>query len=108
MCPSIRKCHFQVEEPVKDIFENKFKYTNRINEIIEYKGKRSNEKGELVDKWLIDTILINKILLEDCGLLKENIIDSEICSVCNCDEIHSCRAEGKEKYGLNTCIIGLK
>ena len=108
ICPSIRKCHFEVEKDVKDIFENTFNYTGRINEIIEYQGKKQSiNTTELVDKWTIDTVLINKIVLKDCGLLDENIIDSGICSVCNFNEIHSCRVEGKNNYGLNSAIIAM-
>lgn len=101
MCPSIRKCHFEVGEDVKNMCENIFSYTNQIDEIIEYVGKKDG-----VDKWVIDTVLINKIMLKDMGLQSENIIDSGICSVCNCDKIHSFRVE-KEGYGLNSAIISI-
>ena len=98
MCPSIRKCHFEVDKDVKDMFEQEYKNTQGINleEIIEEKieGK----------KWNIDTILINRINIKNAGLKEENIIDSGLCSVCHSDKIHSYRAE-KEGYGLNTALI---
>ena len=100
--PCIRKCHFQVENDVKDLFYKEFEYTKRINEII--------QKDMIIDgkqKYKIDTTLINKIILEEEGILKENIIDSEICTVCNGDLIHSFRVD-KEKSGRNTMIIGIK
>lgn len=97
MCPSIRKCHFEVDKDVKDLFEKEFKDLPK-NEIIEEKIPNK--------KWNIDTILINKIILSKAGLKEENIIDSGICSVCNKDVIHSFRVE-KEKYGLNTAIVSL-
>ena len=99
ICPSIRKCHFEVEKQVKDMFEKEFKDLENLNDIIEEKVKDK--------KWNIDTVLINQILLEKEGLKKENIIDSKICSVCNCNIIHSYRVE-KEGYGLNTALIELK
>lgn len=99
ICPSIRKCHFEVEKQVKDMFEKEFKDLGNLNDIIEEKVKDR--------KWNIDTVLINQILLEKEGLKKENIIDSKLCSVCNSDTIHSYRVE-KEGYGLNTALIGLK
>lgn len=99
ICPSIRKCHFEVGKDVKDLFEKEFKDLENLNDIIEEKVPN--------DKWNIDTVLINQILLEKIGLKKENIIDSGICSVCNSDIIHSFRVE-KEGYGLNTAVIGLK
>ena len=99
ICPSIRKCHFEVEKDVKDIFENEFKDIEDMNQIIEEKVCNK--------KWNIDTIKINKKLLEKQGLLKQNIIDSGICSVCNSNLIHSYRVE-KQGYGLNTALIELK
>ena len=97
MCPSIRKCHFEVDEDVYNLFASGFSDLKELDDIIE---KREN-------KWHIDTILINKIILKRAGLLEENIIDSGICSVCNKDLIHSFRAEGPG-YELNTAIISLK
>lgn len=101
ICPSIRKCHFEVDKDVKDMCENIFSYTNEIDKIIEYVGKKDG-----VDKWLIDTVLINKIILQEVGLLPENIVDSGICSVCNCDKVHSYRVE-KKGYGLSSAVISL-
>ena len=96
MCPSIRKCHFEVEKDVKDMFYKEFKDLKEIDEII--------QEGKTKEKWNIDTILINRVILKKEGLKEENIIDSGLCSVCNCDKMHSFRGEG-EKYGLNTAII---
>ena len=100
ICPSIRKCHFEVEKDVKEMFEEEYKDLSKeqLNEIIEEKIKDK--------KWNIDTVLINKIILQNIGLKQENIIDSGICSVCNSDKIHSYRVE-KQNYGLNTAIIEL-
>lgn len=102
MCPSIRKCHFRVRKDVKEMCEDIFSYTNRLEEIIEYVGKDETSQ----DSWVIDSILINKIMLIDCGILEENIVDSGICSVCNSQCVHSCRVEG-EKYGLCSAVICL-
>ena len=101
ICPSIRKCHFEVDKDVKDLFGEEFKDLNisRNTDIM--------EKQKDKEKWNIDTVLINKIILEQAGLKKENIIDSGLCSVCNKDLIHSFRAE-KQGYGLNTALISLK
>ena len=95
ICPSIRKCHFEVDQEVKDLFYNKFKKLYNIEEIIEE------------NKWHIDTVLINRTILKQEGLKEENIIDSGLCSVCNSDIIHSFRVE-KEGYGLETALIALK
>ena len=58
-------------------------------------------------KWNIDTVLINKIMLQNVGLKPENIVDSGICSVCNSDIIHSYRIEKKD-YKTETAIIELQ
>lgn len=99
ICPSIRKCHFEVHVDVQEPYYNEFKDLKEINDLI---VKRQDE-----DKWNIDTVEINKIILRRAGLKEENIIDCGICSVCNSDLIHSYRAE-KEGYGLGTAIIELK
>lgn len=101
ICPSIRKCHFEVDEDVKNLFEREIRdfSENKRTEIIEKQKDR--------EKWNIDTVLINKILLEQIGLMSENIIDSGICSVCNSDLIHSYRVE-KKGYKLSTALISLK
>jgi len=100
ICPSIRKCHFEVENDVKEIFEKEFKdlKIEQNNDIM--------EKQKDKEKWNIDTVLINKILLKQEGLKQENIIDSGICSVCNSDLIHSYRVE-RQGYGLSTALISL-
>ncbi len=98
ICPSIRKCHFEVENDVKEIFEKEFKdlKIEQNNDIM--------EKQKDKEKWNIDTVLINKILLKQEGLKQENIIDSGIFSVCNSDLIHSYRVE-RQGYGLATALI---
>ena len=95
ICPSIRKCHFEVDKSVKDMFENEFKDIAMKNII---------DKAENREKWYIDTVEINKLILKREGLREENIIDSKLCSVCNHDLIHSFRVE-KEGYGVATALI---
>lgn len=101
ICPSIRQCHFEVDKEVKDCFKKEFSCfgENQLNKII--------KKQENVDKWNIDTVLINKLMLLECGLDEKNIIDSGLCSVCNSEIMHSFRVE-KDNYGLSTAIISLK
>lgn len=99
ICPSIKKCHFEVKRDVYELFSKEFKDLKKIDEIIIPDSKD--------EKWYIDTVKINKVILENAGLKKENIIDSGICSVCNSDLIHSYRVE-KESFGLSTAIIELR
>jgi len=98
ICPSIRKCHFEVDEEVKKLCENIFGFIKQTEKFI--------ESGEGKQKYMIDTVLINKILLLNLGLKEENIIDSGLCSVCNSDKLHSARVEG-ENYKRATGIIVL-
>ena len=100
--PCIRKCHFEVSEDVKEIFKETFSYLLNENEFI--------FKGEIKDgeqKYFIDTNIININLLGEAGVKKENIIDSNICTVCNSDLMHSYRVD-KENSGRNTAIIGIR
>ena len=100
ICPSIRKCHFEVDKDVKEMFENEFKDIDKMQ------MKEIIEETIADKKWHIDTVKINEILLEQEGLIPENIIDSGLCSVCNSKIIHSYRVE-KQGYGLNTALIQL-
>lgn len=97
--PTIRKCHFEVEEDVKNKFIEEFKEICKEEEFV--------SKGKLVDdeqKYNIDTVYLNKKMLLDSGILEENIIDSNICTVCNSCLMHSYRIE-KENAGRSTAII---
>ena len=100
ICPSIRKCHFEVDKDVKDLFLEEFEDLD-ISKNINIMEKQKNK-----EKWNIDTVLINRIILEQLGLKKENIVDSGLCSVCHKDLIHSFRVE-KQVYGLNTALISI-
>ncbi len=101
MAPAIRKCHFEVDKDVADMFYEKYKYFSDIDKIIS-KGSGGNP-----NKYYIDTIKININLLLDNGLKGENIIDSKICTVCNEKMINSFRAH-KAGFGLNALIAGLR
>ena len=115
ICPSIRKCHFEVDKDVKDMFEKEF-YDLQNAKFIDVENENQENTIQLTDfieekienaKWNIDTVLINKILLQKEGLKPENIIDSGICSVCHSDLIHSYRMEKKD-YNTETAVIELK
>ncbi len=99
--PSIRKCHFEVDEDLAEKFYEKFKYLSNIDDII-FKGKTEQNK----QKYNIDTVLINTTILQQIGLKEDNIIDCGLCTVCNSDKFHSYRVD-KELSGRNTGIIVL-
>ena len=123
ICPSIRKCHFEVDEDVKNLFESEFQdltnvtlklnSENNVSKSIFDDKKPINLLEQIIEyntqnhKWHIDTVLINRAILQKIGLKDENIIDCGICSVCNSNIIHSFRVE-KEGYGVETALIELK
>ena len=98
-CPSIRGCHFEVDEDVKNMFEKRFEFLNL--EFIK-KGRIENK----VQKYNIDTIKLNTRLLTDLGISVDNIIDSGLCTVCNKEKLNSYRIDG-QKFKLSTAIITL-
>ena len=99
--PSIGKCHFEVDEDVYKTFKESFKdldnFENMVSKKIDAEGKQ---------KYYIDTVKINRCMLENIGLLPENIIESNICTVCNYNYIHSFRYD-KEKSGRMTSVVSL-
>lgn len=98
ICPSIRKCCFEVDKDVKEMFEEKFAFLEKLEKHI--------LNGYIENKYYIDTVGINNQLLQNKGIKKENIYDSGICSVCNRDLVHSYRIE-KNEFKLGTAIISL-
>ena len=78
------------------MFYSEFKDLRDIGKVIEYDKSK--------DKYYIDTLEINKQILLNIGLKEENIIDSNVCTVCNCDVCHSFRAD-KDLSGRAVTII---
>jgi len=99
--PCIRKCHFEVDEDVKELCEGIFGFIGRNHEFIQMGDIKEGKQ-----KYFIDTVLINKILLNDIGVKEKNIFDCEICSMCNSDKINSSRYEGKN-FKRAIALIGL-
>lgn len=99
ICPTIRKCCFEVEEDVKSLFEKEYSNLENIEDII-IKANKVNGK----QKYYIDTVEINKQLLQIAGLKSENILDSGICTKCHPEDFHSYRVD-KEKSGRNGAMI---
>lgn len=102
LAPSIRKCCFEVDADVMEMCAQIFSYLG-VNEKIITEGDMKEGK----QKYYIDTLLINKLLLKEVGILESNIFDSQICSFCGSGKIHSRRADG-DGYGLGTAVIMMK
>lgn len=74
--PSIRECHFEVEDDVYNLFKDKY------NNILNYTKKIEN-------KYYIDLQLIIKDNLKRLGI--NNIFDKEICTYCSNKYFYSYR-----------------
>ena len=88
--PSIRQCHFEVEEDVYKLFRNK------IKNIDKYTIKKEN-------KYLIDLQSIIKNQLKEIKI--NNIYDSDICTYCHHHEFYSYRYNHTEKRNYLIAMI---
>ena len=88
--PSIRQCHFEIEEDVyslfKDTITNIDKYTNKLE-----------------NKYYIDMQSIIKDKLIEIGIT--NIIDTNICTYCNHNIYHSYRYNHTDKRNILLAMI---
>jgi YfiH family protein len=84
--PCIGKDHFEVQDDVKEIFENEFKELKAEDFIFD---KGLDENG--VQKYLIDTSYVIKMNMINLGVKENNIYISDICTVCHVYKIHSHR-----------------
>lgn len=107
MTPSIRECHFEVDEDVKDIFEQEYKDILNKNIIKAGELKDEVQFGEVIkkQKYTINIPLIIKTSLENVGVTSNNIIDSNVCSVCENRHIHSKRGDNLLDLQVATAII---
>ena len=95
--PTIRKCHFEVSDDVKEQFERAFSGYDIIS---------LGEIKEGKQKYFVDTVVANITMMKELGLKEENIIDSGICSNCESRYIHSYRIDGKDS-GRSTTLMSL-
>lgn len=89
--PNIGKECFLVNEDLVKIYSNKYDKIIKKYEIIK-PSDFCNEKGK---QYTIDNNLLLEELLKENGILEKNIINSNICTVCNSKDFHSRRAEGE-------------
>jgi len=98
ICPSILKCCFEVDEDVMLMFRKKFNDDRYF-----YQGEIKDNK----QKYFIDTVKINIDMMLKLGIRNDNIVCSDICTKCNCDDFHSYRKD-KDLSGRNIALICLK
>ena len=87
--PSIRKCHFEVEDDVYKLFKAK------ITNIDKYTDKKGNKYYIDLQKIVIDSI-------KELGI--NNIEDANICTYCHHDEFYSYRYNHTDKRNY---LIGM-
>ena len=97
--PSICGKCFEVDEEIAKQFADKFNEANGFRNIV--------KKFDNKNKYLIDTELINRVILNREGLSNKNIISCGLCTKCFSAYMHSVREDG-EKAGRNTALIMLK
>lgn len=85
--PSIHACHFEIEDDVLNYFRRRMNVDNFIVEKKNIKGK---------NKYYLDLISLNKEILLDYGIKKENIYVMDECTVCN-SNYHSYRRDKTNK-----------
>lgn len=88
--PSIGPCCYEVSKELVEKFN-----INLTN---------SDEKFYIIkeDRYYLDLWSINEYILKESGVDKENIINLNLCTSCNCDKFHSYRKHNKtpERIGM--------
>lgn len=90
IAPAIGKCCFQVDEPVVKAFRNAFKWADDFIE------KDNENEGH----YYIDLHGVNEEILVNAGVLRENIENSRICTMCNPDMFFTHRLMGNERGSM--------
>lgn len=88
--PNISKECFLVNSEVVEIYKKTFNSYIKQYPIIE-ETELYNEKGK---QYRIDNNLLLETMLKKNGILEKNIVNPNICTVCNSNDFHSRRSEG--------------
>ena len=97
--PHLRKCHFEVDRDVFELFEAEFADFGPADGFSSYRADRN--------KYYIDTAAINMEMLRRAGLREENLCDCGICTVCHSKICQSYRAD-KNDSGRSAAVIMLR
>ena len=90
LSPCIKKENFEVGEEVGELCTNLFGYMDEFDKILFEKPKDPKAKEK---KYLIDLTLINTTMLKEAGIKEENIVDCNLDSYAEKDELYSYRRE---------------
>ena len=91
--PNIGKCCYEVDDPVI----NEFKKLDGL-EIERFIFPKGN------GKYMLDLTEANRQILVSAGIKNENMDISDICTCCNCEDLHSHRATGGKRGNLALII----
>ena len=91
--PCILDCCYEVDEPVYNEF-SKIDFLN-LSDIFTNKPD---------GKYMLNLVEANRLILINAGILPENIDASDICTCCNCDDLHSHRATAGKRGNLAAII----
>ena len=111
--PNIDRDHFEVDDDVKDLFAEKFRVTDRLEDIIRLGREEVYVNDDFLfrrnQKYLIDTNLVNKLTMIHSGMLEDNIIFADIDTVSNAKYINSYRGSktAKQSKQRNTLLVSL-
>ena len=94
--PCICKCCYEVDQPVFDSFKT-------LNYLDFDKVFTPKDDG----KYMLDLVEANRQILISAGISPDNMDISDICTCCNCLELHSHRATNGKRGNL-AAIIELK
>jgi YfiH family protein len=92
--PSIAPCCYQVDARVRDAFAQ----SAHADAALE--GFAPDGEGH----WRLDVALINRRILEQCGVPASQIHESRLCTACDLERFYSYRAEGA---GTGRLIAGI-
>ncbi len=90
IAPAIAKCCFQVDQPVVNSFRNAFDWADEFIE------KDNESEGH----YYIDLHGVNEEILVRAGILRDNIENSRICTMCNTDMFFSHRKMGNARGSM--------
>ena len=90
--PSIGPCCYEVSKDLVEKFNMNF--TN------------SSEKFYTIeeDKYKLDLWKVNELVLKECGVKYENIINLNLCTSCNSDKFHSYRKHNQTPKRIGTIL----
>jgi YfiH family protein len=91
--PCIGQCCYEVDDPVYSEF-SKIDFLEQ--------DKIFTPKGN--GKYMLDLVEANRQILVNSGILPQNIDASDICTCCNCEDLHSHRATGGKRGNLAAII----